>query len=149
VATTLRLDLQGARELRARLKAMRQIFKPIGREWADATATSAKRRIQAAGAVDTGKTVGSIRRRNASQRKATVVGHYPINFIDAGTRAHDIVPKKARMLRFEDRGGRTVFARKVHKRAQPARPFKAAAARDGLRDTNLRERLIELWNRAA
>ena len=142
------MALKGAPELRRRLRAIRKVFKPVGREWADRTAAEAKRRVQASGAVDTGKTLASIRRRNASQRKATVVGNYPVNFIDAGTKAHDIRPKRARMLRFEV-NGRTVFARKVHKRAYPARPFKREAAQEGLRKTNLRERLIDLWNRAA
>jgi hypothetical protein len=141
--------LKGSPELRSRLKAIRQVFKPVGRDWADATTQAAKRRIQSSGAVDTGTTLASIRRRNATQRKATVVGHYAVNFIDAGTKAHDIRPKKAPMLRFKDRGGRTVFARKVHKRAYPARPFKRAAAQEGLQETDLRSRLIELWNRAA
>lgn len=142
------MALKGSPELRARLKGIRQVFKPVGRDWADATADAARRRIRSVGAVATGRTVDSIRRRNASQRKATVVGHYPVNFIDAGVKAHDIRPKRASMLRF-DVGGRTVFARKVHKRAIPARPFKKEAARDGLRETNLRSRLIDLWNKAA
>lgn len=138
------MALRGSRELRARLKAIRQVFKPAGREWADFTAAEAKRRIPVA----TGKTRASIRRRNASQKKATVVGNYPINFIDAGTVAHDIKPKRVSALKF-DAGGQTVFARKVHKRAYPARPFKKASAEAGLRQVDILADLIELWNRAA
>ena len=138
------MALKGSRELRARLKAIRQVFKPAGKDWADATAAEAKRRVP----VVTGAVQRSIRRRNASQRKASVVGHYAINFIDAGTKAHDIKPRKMSMLKFES-GGRTVFARKVHKRAQPARPFKKVSAEAGLRQTNIIQDLVDLWNRAA
>lgn len=138
------LALKGSRELRRRLKAIRQVFKPVGKEWADTTASEAKRRVP----VDTGKTRASIRRRNASQKKATVVGNYPVNFIDAGVKAHDIKPRKTQALKFEA-GGNTVFAKKVHKRAIPARPFKKESARIGLEKTDMLADLIELWNRAA
>lgn len=138
------MALRGSRELRARLKAIKTVFKPAGKDWADATVIEARRRI----ASTTGKTRASIRRRNASQKKATVVGNYPVNFIDAGTKPHDITPRKAKVLAFQD-GGQTVFARKVHKRAQAARPFKKASAEAGLRKVELIRDLIELWNRAA
>ena len=142
------MALKGSRELRARLKAIRLVFKPAGKDWADHTAVEAKRRIAAVGAVDSGATRDSIRRRNATQRKATVVGHYAVNFIDAGTKAHDIKPKRVSNLKFET-GGRTVFTKKVHKRAQPARPFKKASAEAGLRKTDLIGELVNLWNKAA
>jgi hypothetical protein len=136
--------LKGAPELRRRLKAIRQVFKPAGRQWADATVIEAKRRI----AVNTGKTRASIRRKNSSQRKATVVGNYPVNFIDAGVKAHDIKPRNVSTLKF-DIGGQTIFTKKVHKRATPARPFKKEAAQAGLRKVDIIGDLIELWNKAA
>ena len=138
------MSLQGGRELRRRLKAIRTVFKPAGREWADETARIAKTMVP----VRTGKTQRSIRRKNASQRKATVVGFYPVNFIDAGTKAHDEKPRKAKAMKF-DVGGGTVFSKKVHKRAVAARPFKKEAARRGLEKVDILEDLIELWNRAA
>lgn len=138
------MALQGSRELRRRLKAIRQVFKPAGREWADHTVDAARRRV----AVASGKTRASIRRRNASQKKATVVGNYPINFIDAGAREHDIRPKRVSVLKFEA-GGRTVFAKKVHKRRQPAHPFKSEAAAEGLRKVDIIRDLVDLWNKAA
>lgn len=138
------MALKGSRELRARLKAIRVVGKPIMKDWADATVPEAKRRIPVA----TGKTRDSIRRRNATLKKATVVGNYPVNFIDAGVKEHDIAPKAMSVLKFEAGSG-TVFARKVHKRRIAARPFKKEAAEAGLRKTPLARRLIELWNRAA
>jgi hypothetical protein len=98
--------------------------------------------------VDTGTVRSSIRRRNATLRKATVVGHYAVNFIDAGTKAHDIRAKRVRAMAFNV-GGRPVFAKKVHKRAQAARPFKKASAQAGLRKVDIIQDLIALWNRAA
>lgn len=142
------MALRGSRELRARLKAIKTVFKPAGKDWADTTATEAKRRMQSSGAVATGATLRSVRRRNASQKKATVTGNFPVNFIDAGVKAHDIKPKNHSIMKFEV-GGRTVFARKVHKRAIAARPFKKASAEAGLRKVDILSDLIELWNRAA
>lgn len=137
------MSLQGANRLRSRLRAMRQVFKPVGREWADTTARVAQGMVP----VETGKTRASIRRRNASMRRATVVGRYPVNFIDAGTKPHDIVARKAKVLAFSDHGT-TVFRRKVHKRAQPARPFKRRAAEEGLRRSDPMGQLLKLWNGA-
>ena len=111
-------SLKGSPELRRRLKAIKTVFKPAGRDWADFTTAEAKRLVR----VDTGKTQRSIRRRNASQKKATVVGNYPVNFIDAGAKAHDIVAKRHTALKF-NAGGQTVFRRKVHKQRQAAHPF--------------------------
>ena len=140
------MALRGSPELRRRLKAIKTVFKPAGRQWADFTATEAKRRVAPYRA--TGKTQSSIRRRNASQKKATVVGNYPVNFIDAGTKAHDIKAKRVGLLKFSA-GGKTIFAKKVHKRAQPAHPFKKAFAEAGLRKVDIIGDLIDLWNRAA
>lgn len=138
------LTLKGDTELKRRLKAMRLSFKDSGRKWADATVPEAKRRVPIA----TGETRGSIRRKNASQRLATVVGNYPVNFIDAGVKAHDIKPRRVSTLKF-DVGGRTVFAKKVHKRAIAARPFKRAAAEAGLEKVDIIGSIIDGWNRAA
>ena len=136
--------LKGSPELRRRLKAIKTVFKPAGRDWADATVQAARRRVR----VDTGKTRDSIRRRNASQKRATVVGRYPVNFIDAGAKAHDIQAKRGRVLKFTD-GGHAVFRRKVHKRAQRAHPFKRESAEEGLRKVDIIGDLIRLWNQAA
>lgn len=141
------MALRGSPELRRRLKAIKTVFKPAGREWADLTVKEARRRMQT-GPHATGKTRASIRRRNASQKKATVVGNYPVNFIDAGTKEHDIKPRKVKALKFEA-GGRTIFTKKVHKRRQPARPFKKASGEAALKKVDILADLIELWNRAA
>lgn len=138
------MSLKGSPELKARLRAIKLTFKPVGKAWADTTAREAKRRIPKR----TGFTAASIRRRNATQKKATVVGSFVANFIDAGTKAHDIKPKRAKGLYFTT-GGRTIFAKKVHHRATKARPFKRAAALEGLRQNPMAVELVKQWNEAA
>lgn len=137
-------SLKGTPELRRRLKAIKLVFKTAGRDWADETAAIAKTMVPTA----TGKTRASIRRKNASQRKATVYGRYPVNFIDAGSKAHDIQAKGVGTLKFA-KGGNTYFRKKVHKQRIPARPFKKRAAAIGLERTDIMGDVIELWNRAA
>ena len=136
--------LKGSPELRRRLKAIKTVFKPAARDWTDATVAEARHLVR----VRTGATRRSIRRRNASQRKATVVGHRAVNFIDAGAKAHDITAKRQSALKFTA-GGQTMFRRKVHKRAQRAHPFKREAAQRGLEKVDLIGDLVRLWNAAS
>lgn len=138
------MSLKGGPQLRARLKAIRLTFKDYGRTWADTTAAEARHRVP----VTTGRLQRSIRRKNATQRRATVVGHYSANFVDAGSKAHDIRARRAPRLIFQAEG-RTIFAKKVHKQRIGARPFKRAAALAALRRHPMREEMIELWNKAA
>lgn len=140
------MALQGARELRARLKAIKTVFKPAGRLWADETVRLARSGF--ASHSKTGKTMASIRRRNASQKRATVVASYPASFIDKGTKAHTIVPRKAEAMKFSV-GGRTVFSKKVNKPRTSADPFARRAATEALRRHPILDQLIDLWNRAA
>mgnify|MGYP004705608851 CR=1 FL=1 len=136
--------LTGGRELRARLKAARLMFKPYGLLWAETTADEARRRVPSR----TGRLRRSIRKKNATQRRATVVGHFTGNFVDAGSEAHDIVAKNAPRLIFQDRG-RTIFTRKVHKQRIAGRPFKRPSAEAAFRRHPMSDTLIREWNRAA
>jgi hypothetical protein len=137
-------QLRGGPELRRRLKAIGQTFKPYGRLWADTTAEEARRRVPVA----TGRLQKSIRRKSATAKRATVVGHYSGNFVDAGSKAHDINARRAPFLVFQAQG-RTIFTRKVHKQRIAARRFKRPAAEAALRRHPMSETLIEQWNRAA
>jgi hypothetical protein len=138
------MALKGSPQLRARLKAIKQTFKPYGRDWADDVVRVGKPMIQ----TKTGASRASLRRRNATQRKATVVGSYVLYFLDHGTKAHDEKPKHARALRFQ-RGQNTIFARKVHKRATSGSHFRERAAREALRRNPMAQELIRQWNEAA
>jgi hypothetical protein len=147
--------LRGTREFKARLRAVRKAFKPVGRAWADETVRLAKPQAP----VRTGKGRRSIRRRNANQKRATVVAAWYMRFQDRGAKPHVIRPKSvsgskrggvgtARSLRFEA-GGRTIFARKVNHPGIRARLFATRAAQAALRRSHLADVLIDEWNRAA
>jgi hypothetical protein len=119
------------------------VFKPAGREWADFTAAEAKRRVP----VRTGRTRSSIRRKNASQRKASIQGIYYGAILSKGSKAHDIKAKKVGTLKFE-KGGQTFFRKKVHRRGLPPDDFARRARGEALRRVPLAQRLYDLWNRA-
>jgi hypothetical protein len=127
------------------MKALRLAFKPAGRAWADEAARQMRPRVP----VRTGRLRASFRRRNATQRRATVVGHFTAYFIDAGTKPHTITAKRGSRLIFKGRSGDTIFARKVHHRGIRARPFRRAAALEALRKEPLAQHIIDQWNEAA
>ena len=135
--------ITGGNALRSRVKAVGGVFKPMGRLWADRTVEHMKPRVP----YRTGRLRQSIRRRSATQRKASVEAHYTAFFVDAGTKRHTIVPKKAGTLVFPA-GGRTVFAKKVDHPATHPQPFRDRATLEGMRRTPQAKIMIDLWNRA-
>ena len=150
-----RAGLRGSPELRARLRAIKLSFKPIGKSWADETA----RRAKVYAPRRTGKGMKSIRRKNATQRKATVYGIWYLRFVDRGTKPHTIRPKSAsgsqrggkgtaRMLRFQT-GGQTIFAKQVRHPGIRRRMFALRASREALRRHPMAQTLIDEWNKAA
>lgn len=139
------MALKGGKQLRTRLRAIRLAFKPIGRQWADDTARLSK----AAVPVRTGRLRKSIRRRNATQKRATVVAHYTAYFVDKGPKAHDIKAKRGRALIFEGRDGRTIFTPKVRHRGYAGRPFRERAAAEAMARNPAAAEIIKQWNRAA
>jgi hypothetical protein len=138
------MALKGGRELRARLKALRVAFKPIGRTWADGTVEAARPKVPQR----TGRLRRSIRVKNSTQRKATVAAHFTAFFVDAGPKPHAIKAKKANRLIFSA-GGRTIFARKVNHPGYRGRPFRAQAAHESLRRNPMAQSIIKQWNEAA
>jgi len=138
------MSLQGGPQLRARLKAIKQSFKPVGKAWADETVRQMRPRVP----VQTGRLRRSFRVRNASQKRATVVGHFTAYFIDKGPKPHVITAKRAGNLVFQAQG-RTIFARKVHHRGYRARPFRQRAAEEALRKNPMAAEVIRQWNAAA
>lgn len=137
-------NLRGTAEFKARLKAAGQMFKPYGREWTDEYVRVARPMV----AVRTGKTRATIRRRNASAKRATVAAMFTAIFIDAGTKQHTIVPKRARGLYFTD-GGEPRFVSKVDHPGQRAKPFREEAMRRSIKNKPMADRLIREWNSAA
>jgi len=137
--------LRGAPELRRRLKAIRTVFKPVGKEWTERTVNLAQRRV----AVRTGATRRSIRRKNASLKKAAVQASRGARFLEAGTKAHEVKARKVSVMNFTDKQGRPVFASKAKHPGMRAQPFLRRSGRDALEGMDLLRDLIELWNRAA
>jgi hypothetical protein len=153
------MSLQGAPELLRRIRAIKTIFRTAGAAWQDETSRYARAHIP----VRTGATRASVRGGTLTGTRAKVVGKYTVNFIDAGSKAHDEPRSRftktgrlrrgkaagtGKVLKFQ-RGGQTMFRRKVSKRAIAARPFKKESGREGLRKVALLDRLIKLWNEAA
>jgi hypothetical protein len=132
--------LQGAAQLRARFRAIREVWKPIGRDWADETVLLARRAVP----VRTGNLQRSIRRRSASMKKASVVAHYTQYFVDAGTKEHPVAVRRKQVLS----DGRTVYGRRAVIPRQAARPFRERVAREALERHPLAETVIEAWNEA-
>jgi hypothetical protein len=138
------VSLKGAPELRRRLRAIKTVFKPVGRQWTDETTRLAQSRVK----VVTGKTRASIRRKNASMTKAAVVASQGARFLEAGTKEHTIKAKRMTTLKFSA-GGQPVFAKKVRHPATAAQPFLRRSGHDALDKMDLLRELVELWNRAA
>ena len=138
------MALRGGRELRQRLKAIKTVFKPVGRRWADDTVKLAKRYVPKR----TGKTQRSIRRKNASQKRATVQAVYTARMLMAGSQAHDIRPKRMRAMKFNV-AGQPRFAKKVRHPGHGKNDFADRAARQALAANPMAEELIREWNRAA
>jgi hypothetical protein len=136
--------LKGSRELRRRLKAIKTVFKPVGRRWADDTAQLARRYVPK----KTGKTSRSIRRKNASQKKATVQAVYTARMLMKGSKPHDMKPRQFKAMKFEA-GGRPVFAKKVRHPGHAANDFAERAAKEALRKNPMAGELILQWNEAA
>jgi hypothetical protein len=138
-------SLKGGPELKARLRAMRQEFKPMGRNWAQDTASTSNRTAPRGA---TGRLGRSHKMRNATQRMATVVAIFYGVFVNRGTKAHTIVAKNAPNLVFTAQG-RTIFAKKVAHRGIKGTRYVDKAAQGALRKHVSVKALIDAWNRAA
>jgi len=136
--------VKGTKQLNARLRAIKQTFKPAGREWAEEAVEVMRSSVPS----KTGRLRRSFRVKSATQRRAQVGGHYTAFFIDKGTKAHAIRARKAPRMIFQA-GGQTIFAKKVNHPATRAQPFRGRAAREALRRRPMAVSLIKLWNKAA
>jgi hypothetical protein len=134
--------LQGGPELRARLAAIGQPFRPIGAAWQKA----GSEQMRSTAPARTGHLRGSIRAGFLSDTGAAIMGDYTAIFVDRGTKAHDIKAKNGKALRFEV-NGETIFARKVHHRRTARRPFVTQAAQQAIRGWS--DEIVKLWNRKA
>lgn len=78
-------------------------------------------------------------------------------FVELGTRAHDILPRVRKALRFAPRGtgrlsgapragGPVVFARRVRHPGTRPRPFMVPGAKRAVEGAGFRDTIIKLWN---
>lgn len=133
------LKLTGGSALRARLENVAAVAPTLAGDWAG----EAKERIQRT------KPHSS---RPASSRFTTKVGKFRAGvygafwwiFVDRGTKAHDIRPRRRQALRFEV-GSQTIFAKKVHRKRMARRPFISAAAQGALREIGA-DNILRAWN---
>lgn len=156
--------LVGAPKLKARLKAVKGTPAPTMRTLGLATVAGAKRKVS----VKTGLTRRTIRLASFSAREARVEAGGAAVWLEKGTRAHLIRPRRAKVLRFPAKGvgttraGRVrtgearrlgnaayVFARSVRHPGTKARPFILPAAREAIAAAGLKDIVIRRWNDAA
>lgn len=145
----------GFPELRARLASVAQAGPEILARWQQTT----RDRARSTAPSRTGRGRSSIHAAEVTSTRAVVRGAYWLIFIDRGTKPHDIEPKgvtgsgrggksTTRFLKF-DYKGKTVFARRVHRRRMRRRPFLSQAANQAFRENFMAEEVIGLWNRRA
>ena len=137
--------LKGTRELRRRLKAIKTVFKPVGRTWAEDTERLAESRVT----VRSGTTKASIRVKNASMKRASVEARYGARFLEAGTKAHDIKARRVVAMPLGNVGGQPQFAKRVSHPGMRRQPFLHRSAADALKRNPMADELIRLWNEAA
>jgi hypothetical protein len=128
------VKVTGTDDLRRRLAAIQDTFRPAGRAWAKEMVGLARPDVP----VDTRRLRRSFKVKSATKKKAVVGAHYTAYFIDAGTH----YPKVSRR-----KGGRPVFQRAGY-RTRP-RPFRERLAREALRRKPLILELVRQWNEAA
>jgi len=138
------VSLQGGRELRARLAAIKEVSRPILRKWGRSDVLLMRQQVP----TRTGRLRRSFRVTSSTKTRVRVGGHFTAYFVDAGPKPHTINPKGSGFLVFKGRRG-TVFARQVHSRGYRARPFRARAAHQALVDNPMAQEVIAAWNRAA
>lgn len=110
----------------------------------------------------TGNLGRSIRIGRVTPNEAeTIAGASYALFVHEGTRAHDIVPRTKKALRFPAdsgsatlggrvrSGGKVRFAKRVRHPGTKANPFMLRGAKKAIESTGFAKFVIERWNRAA
>jgi hypothetical protein len=144
MAARLPSSFKGGPELRARLKAIKTVWKPIARKWGRADVMEMRRRVPNR----TGRLRRSFRVTSVTGKRVRVGGHFTAYFIDAGPKPHTITAKGNGDMIFRVKN-KTIFTRKVHHRGYAARPFRQKAAVEAMRQTPQAAEVIKLWNDAA
>lgn len=137
--------IKGGPELKARLASIPAGAPDMVHAWGDDAAD--RMRSGAPNAKRPASRNFTVRARGV---RAAVYGAFWWIFVDRGTKAHDIYGSDARnppnTLKFNFHG-RTVFAKKVHRRGKGRRAFISKAAQDALASSKLSELIIRQWNK--
>lgn len=138
------LTITGVKQLRARLRAVRQSFKPVARDWATRTVDEMRPQIPER----TGKTRRSLRVGSVTTHKATVKGSYVIVFLSSGQKAHPEKPKKKSVMTW-GQGGTTIFAKRVNHPQVRGGRFRERAATEAFDKVDVLGSVVRSWNEAA
>jgi len=137
------VTLQGAPELLRRLHAVGNVGGTITKPLAQRGVDLARRRVP----VRTGKTRSTIRVGRVTEKAASIVGSGVAVILDRGARAHAEEAADG-ALRFNIRG-KTIFAKKVNRKAQRGSRFMQKAIHDAANDPHAIDPIVTAWNSAA
>ena len=155
----LRAEIDGIKALRARLKAVGS-NKGALRIVAVQGVAEAKRLVPR----QTGNLGRTIRVGTVTDKSATVLAGGTANvgyamYVEQGTRAHVIVPRRAKVLAWggsRTLGGRlrkgsraTNFARRVRHPGSRAKPYLVPGIRAALKKAGLKKAIVNAWDKAA
>ena len=71
-------------------------------------------------------------------------------FVELGTRAHEIVPKVRKALKFTPKGAsKPVFAKRVRHPGTKSQPFMLPGAQNAVRKAGFKDIVVKQWNDAA
>jgi hypothetical protein len=71
-------------------------------------------------------------------------------FVELGTRAHDIVPRTKKVLRFKPKGATSVvYAKRVRHPGTRPQPFMLPGAQNAVRKVGFKDVVVKKWNDAA
>ena len=150
-------SVKGIPQLQARFRALEDVPARVTKQWQLRTVREAKLTVRKA----TRNTSRTIRPYGLTPREVAVVAGGAAVFLEGGTRAHTIVPRRKKWLMFatdpKDRtlsgrpkkGAKSIrFAKRVRHPGTKPYPFLKPAAQKALEDIGA-EVVIEPWNRAA
>lgn len=135
------MRIKGGPELKARLQSIVASAAELERAWA----RDAAGKISDAAPRRTGQLAGSIQ-EGTHAGKGAVFGRWYGIILDRGTKSYPISAKRGNTLRFNYKG-RTVFAKKVQRKALRRRPFITRGAQDALHSPALTAVIYKAWSR--
>jgi hypothetical protein len=139
--------LQGARQLNARLTAVKNVGEDILRE-VGLTAVLEQKRLAP---VKTGNLRRTIHLDKVTRRSALTVASAGYSaFVELGTRPHIIEPRKrGGVLRWKD-GTQVRFAKRVRHPGTKPQPFMVPGAQKAIRESKaIADAVVKRWNSAA